>query len=341
MVFQMQGSSPNTGIAGDDPAAAAVRGLDVRGLLGRYAVPLILLGAIVLFSLLEPETFFTVGNLKTILVTQAVLVVLTLGVMIPLAAGEYDLSVAAVLGFSATFIAHLTTVAGWSTGTSIAFSLLVAVAIGVTNGIFVVYFGVNSFITTLGTSSLVTGMATAIVGATTIGGIPDAITAVGSTQLLGFGLPIFYALALAIVLWFVLENLPIGRYLFFTGEGREAARLAGVRVNRIRFCTFILSALLAWFAGFLLLGQTGSANTTYGGPFLLPAFAAAFLGATTIKLGRYNVWGAVLAVYLLETGTVGLELLGAAHWVSDVFNGAALVLAVTFARLASGDRTKT
>jgi ribose transport system permease protein len=323
----------------ETPAArrAADRG-DARSLLGTYAVPLILIAAIVLFSLLRPETFFTVGNLKTILVTQAVLVVLTLGVMIPLAAGEYDLSVAAVLAFCATLTAHLTAVAHWSPGLAIAFTFLVALTIGVTNGIFVVVFGVNSFITTLGTSSFITGIATAVVGPTTIAGIPAAITDPAQWQILGFGLPIFVALALAVLLWFILENTPIGRYVFFTGEGRDAARLAGVGVNRIRFGAFVVSALFAWLAGFILLGQTGSANTTYGAPFLLPAFAAAFLGATTIKPGRYNVWGCVLAVYLLETGTSGLELLGAEAWVSDVFNGAALVLAVTFARVMSRER---
>ncbi|MCW3011816.1 MAG: Ribose transporter, permease protein, partial [Solirubrobacterales bacterium] len=326
-------------LAGPPAGAPGPARDSARVVVGRYAVPLILLASIVLFSFLRPETFFTVGNFKTILVTQAVLVVLTLGVMLPLAAGEYDLSVAAVLGFSATLIAYLTTTSGWSPIAAIAFSLLVALAIGATNAIFVVHFGVNSFIATLGISSLVTGIATAIVGPTTIGGVPSAVTALGRTELLGFGLPIFLALALGVLLWFVLENTPNGRYLFFTGEGRDAARLAGVRVNRIRFVVFLLSAVLAWFAGLLLLGQTGSANTTYGTAFLLPAFAAAFLGATTIRVGRYNVWGCVLAVYLLETGTTGLELLGAAYWVSDVFNGAALVLAVTFARAVSRERS--
>lgn len=312
-----------------------MRSSDVRSFLGRYAIVLALVATVVLFSALRPDTFFTTGNFKTIVVTQSVLVVLALGVTIPLAAGEFDLSVPAVLGFTASLLAHLTAEAGWSPAPALLVCLLVALAVGLANAIFVVHFGVNSFITTLGSGTFVTGIATASVGATTIGGLPKALTDPARTQLLGLDLPVFYALAIAIVLWFVLEHTPPGRYLFFTGEGREAARLAGVRVNRIRFVSFVSSALLAWFAGFILVGQTGAANTTFGGPFLLPAFAAGFLGATTIKPGRYNVWGTVIAVLLLASGTTGLQLLGAADWVTDVFNGAALVLAVTLARLVS------
>ncbi len=327
-------AAPREGAA-PPPQAAAFARLDPRALVAQYAVPLTLLAAIVLFSVLRPETFFTVDNFKTILVTQSVLIVLALGLTVPLAAGEFDLSVAALVGFSAALTAHLTVVSGLAPGTALLVSFLVALAVGVANAVFIVYFGVNSFVTTLGTGTFITGLATAIVGATTIAGVPQSLTRPMREQLFGIDLPVYYALALALVLWFIFEHTPLGRYLFFTGEGREAARLAGVPVNRIRFGALVVSSLVAWFAATILLGQTGAANTTFGAPFLLPAFAAGFLGATTIKSGRYNVWGTVVAVLLLAVGTTGLQLLGAAGWVSDVFNGAALVLAVTFARIVS------
>lgn len=323
-------SSAHTPLSG--PPKIRVR---VRGLIGQYAVPLALLAAIAIFSMLRPETFFTVDNFRTILVTQSVLIVLALGVTLPLAAAEFDLSVAAVLGFSASLVAYLSAELGWSSGLALLVSFLMALAVGLTNALFIVHFSVNSLIVTLGTGTLVTGVATATVGATTIGGVPPTLTDPMRRSFLAMDLPVYYAFALAIVLWFLLEHTPIGRYIFFTGEGREAARLAGVPVNRIRFGTLVTAALMAWFAGFILVGQTGAANTTFGGPFLLPAFAAGFLGATTIKPGRFNAWGTVAAVLLLAVGTTGLQLLGAADWVSDVFNGATLVLAVTLARVVS------
>ena len=307
-------------------------------LLGRYAIVLVLLLLVVGFSLLRPDTFFTIGNFKSILVTQAVVIVLALGLTVALAAGEFDLSIASMIGFTGALVAHLTSQLGWAVVPAIIVSFLAAVAVGSVNGLVVVHYRVNSFIATLGMGSIILGIALAITGTTVIGGLPDGITEPARAQLFGFDLPVYYALALAAALWFFFEYTPLGRYVFFTGEGPDAARLAGVPVARIRFFSLIASALFAWLAGLLLVGQTGAANPSYGGPFLLPAFAACFLGATTIKPGRFNAWGTVVAALLLATGTTGLQLLGAATWVESVFNGAALVLAVTLAQLVSRDR---
>jgi ribose transport system permease protein len=308
---------------------------DVREPLGRYAVVLVLALMILVFSVLRPETFFEVDNFKSIAVTQSVLLVLALGVVVALAAGEFDLSVAAVLGFTGGLFAYLTGIEGWSAGTAALVTLAAALAVGAANGFFVVVVGVNSFITTLGMAAVVTGTAKAIYGAVTIGGVPQALSDPVRADVLGLGAPFLYALGLTVVLWYVFEHTPMGRYIFFTGEGLEAARLAGVRVNRLRFGALITASLCAWLAGMILVGQTGAANATFGLPFLLPAFAAGFLGATTIRPGRYNAWGTFVAVYLLAVGTTGLQLLGAADWVSDVFNGGVLILAVTLARLVS------
>jgi ribose transport system permease protein len=309
-----------------------------RAFIGRYAVVLALLAFIVFFSVLRPDTFFTIDNFESILITESVLVVMALGLVLPLGTGEFDLSVAAVLGFSAGLLAHLTSANDWSVVAALVVTFMCALGVGVVNGLFVVGLGVNSFITTLGVATIVSGLAIAIFGAETIGGIPSSFSDPFREEIFGIDTPVYLAFALALVLWYFLEHTPTGRYVFFTGEGREAARLAGVRVNRIRFGALVASALFAWLAGIVLAAQTGAAQATYGNPFLLPAFAAAFLGATTIKVGRPNAWGTVVAVYLLAVGTTGLQLLGAADWVEDVFNGSALVLAVALARLTARER---
>ncbi|MGH2985892.1 MAG: ABC transporter permease [Solirubrobacterales bacterium] len=309
--------------------------IGIRSFVGRYAVVLALLAMIVVFSLLRPDTFATRANFESILVTESVLVMIALGVTVALAAGEFDLSVAAVVGFAAGLLAHLTSDLGWALAPALGLTFLACSLVGVANGIFVVGFGVNSFITTLGTGTVVGGLALAIFGAETIGGVSSDLTDVVRSEVAGIGISALGALVLAGALWYLLEHTPSGRYLFFTGAGREAARLAGVRVNRVRFGALVASAAFAWLAGIVLAGQTGAAQATFGQPFLLPAFAAGFLGATTIKPGRYNAWGTVIGVYLLAVGTTGLQLLGAADWVDDVFNGSALVLAVTLSRLVS------
>jgi ribose transport system permease protein len=326
--------------AGGAPSMERRPRMDAQRLLGRYAVVLVLLAMLVVFSILRPDSFFTAANFRSLATTQAVLVVVSLGLTIALATGEFDLSIAAVLGFSASLVAYLTGTEQWAAVPAVLVSLAAALTIGALNALFVVGFGVNSFITTLGMGTFVGGIAVAIVGPTTTGGIPSVITDPARATLFTVGLPFWFALVLVVALWFFLEHTPAGRYVFFTGEGREAARLAGIAVSRIRCWGLITSALGAWLAGMILLGQTGAANPTFGDAFMLPAFAAAFLGATTIRAGRYNAWGTLVAVYLLAVGTTGLQLLGAADWVSDVFNGAVLVLAVTFAGLVSRQRTR-
>jgi ribose transport system permease protein len=132
-----------------------------------------------------------------------------------------------------------------------------------------------------------------------------------------------------------MEYRPLGRKLYATGGNELAARLSGIQTDRLIALSLIVSGGIAAFAGVIFAANIGSGSLTAGPPFLLPAFAAAFLGATTIKPGRYNAWGTLFSVLLLAVGTTGLQLAGAANWVTDVFNGAALVLAVTFANLAS------
>lgn len=306
-----------------------------RRLVERYAVALVLIALLVGFSIGEPSTFATAANFKTIVNTQSVLVVVALGVTVALAAGEFDLSIGSVMGFSGAVLAFLTSEHQWSTGAALGLTFGAALGIGLLNALFVVRFRVNSLITTLGMGTFISGLAVAVAGDTTIGNLPSALTTPTEASLEGVQTPVFLALALVIVLWYVFEHTPVGRHLFFTGEGREAARLAGVRVDRLRVGALVCSAVGAWLAGIILAGQTDGAVSTFGQPFLLPAFAAAFLGATTIKPGRYNAWGTLLSVLLLAVGTTGLQLLGVASWVTDVFDGAALVLAVTFANLAS------
>ncbi|MGK2939120.1 MAG: ABC transporter permease [Solirubrobacteraceae bacterium] len=299
---------------------------------------LALVALVVGFSLAEPDTFATVANFKTIANTQAVLVIIAVGVTVVLVTGEFDLSFPAVVGFSGSVMASLTSASHWSAGTALALTFVAALAIGLLNALFVVRFRVNSLIATLGMGTFIGGLAVAIAGNATIGNLPSGLTGAVTRSVGGIQMPVFVALAFVVALWYVLEQTPLGRRLFFTGEGREAARLAGVRVNRLRVGALVCSALCAWLAGVILAGQIDGAVSTFGEPYTLPALAAAFLGATTIKPGRYNAWGTLAAALFLAVGTTGLQLAGVADWVTNVFYGAALVLAVTFANLASTER---
>jgi ribose transport system permease protein len=133
----------------------------------------------------------------------------------------------------------------------------------------------------------------------------------------------------AFIFWYGLERTPLGRRVQASGANREAARLAGVATKRFVFLSFVVSGLMASVAGLLVSARVGSVSPTLGPPYLLPAFAACFLGATQIRPGRFNVWGTVLALILLATGVKGLQLAGGELWLTELFNGVALVGAVT------------
>lgn len=288
---------------------------------------------IVLFGALEADTFLTAANFETIFGSQAVLVVLTLGLLFPLTAGDYDLSVASVLTMSAMIVALLNVNQGWPVGLAIVAALAAGVLVGVVNGMLVTLLEAESLVVTLGSGAFVSGLVFWMSDSNTIGGVSEALSdAVIVRELLGIPLSFFYGLALCIAVWYVLEYRPIGRRLLFVGKGRNVARLSGVRVERVRFGALVASAAVGGLAGVLYAGTIGGADPSSGASFLLPAYAAAFLGATSIVPGRFNPWGSIVAVYFLVTGVTGLQLLGADSYVQQLFYGGALILAVALSQ---------
>jgi ribose transport system permease protein len=263
---------------------------------------------------------------------------LALGVTVVLLVGEFDLSAASVMGMSASVVAYLTTARDFSILAAVAVVLVAALLIGAVTSFFVVKVGIHSFIVTLGMGTLVTGAAIGLAGTTTIGGIPDGLTDVFRANIVGVEAAFFLMLAVAVIGWVLLQKMPLGRNIFFTGEAPTAAALAGNRVPALRVGSLVTSSVLAALAGVMLVGQIGAASPTIAAPYLLPAYAAAFLGATAFTPGRFNVWGTLWAVYLLAVGTVGFQVLGLNSWVTDVFNGAVLVVAVAFSRLFGRQR---
>lgn len=304
-------------------------------LLERYALLIVWLGVIVVFGILRPDTFLTTANFSTIFGSQAILVVLTLALIVPLTAGDYDLSVAATMGISAMTLAILNVNHGWSIGLSIAAALGVGLLIGLVNGAIVVLLGLDSLIVTLGTSTFISGLILWMSNSQTVSGVSeDLIDWVVVKQLFGIPLAFYYGIAIGLVMFYVFEFMPVGRRLLFVGRGRSVARLSGIRVVRLRWGAFAISGMISAFAGVLYAGTLGSADPTSALSFLLPAFAAAFLGATTIQPGRFNPIGSIAAVYFLVTGITGLQLLGVQTFVQQLFYGGALVLAVALSQLA-------
>jgi ribose transport system permease protein len=312
-------------------AAARIR---VLRRLEASVLPIGLVGVYVAFGLAEPGRYATVANLATMLASQAVLVLVTLALLLPLTAGDYDLSVGAVVGVSAMTIALLNVQEHWNVWLAVLVAAGVGTAVGAVNGFFTIFVGIESLIVTLGTATLIQGVTLWTSGSNTVSGVSESlINPVIVDRFLQIPLEFYYALAVALVMWYMFEYTPVGRRLLITGRGPVVARLTGIRVSRMRAGSFVLSGLISALAGALYAGTSGAAAPTGGTEFLLPAFAAAFLGATTVYPGRFNPIGSIIAVYFLVFGVTGLEFLGAPDYVQDLFYGAALILAVSFSQV--------
>jgi ribose transport system permease protein len=321
-------------------AAAPARRVRSWRRIESFVIPLALIVVFIAFSVAEPGRYATVSNLAMMLASQAVLVLVTLALLLPLTAGDYDVSVGAMVGLSTMIIAQLNVQDDWPVGWAVAFAALVGVVVGAINSFFIIVVGIESLIVTLGMATLLQGITLWISGSNTISGVSQSLIDVTILyRLFGVPLEFYYAVGLAVVLWYVFEYTPLGRRLLIAGRGPVVARLTGIRVNRIRAGSLIIASLICAFAGALYAGTSGAAAPTGGTEFLLPAFAAAFLGATTIYPGRFNPIGSLVAVYFLVFGITGLEFLGAPDYVQEVFYGAALIIAVTFSQLVrAGDK---
>lgn len=330
-------STPTTttdqGPATTTPTVPAVRTRSARGVAERFALLGVWLAVLVVFSVLRPETYPTAGNLQSVLGSQAVLLIVALGVLLPLTTGEFDLSVASTLSLSAMVTAVLNVQHGWGIAASVAAGLGAALAVGAANAVGVVRFGIPSFIVTLGSGTFALGVVQWISGQTSVTGIdPALVSATVGGRFLGVPLQFYVALLAAVLLALLLEFTPLGRRLLFVGRNPKVAELSGFAVDRLRAGAFLGAAFVAGLAGVVYAGALGGADPSSGQSFLLPAFAAAYLGATTIVPGRFNPLGTVVAVYFLSSGIVGLQMLGAQNFVQQLFYGGALVVAVGLSR---------
>jgi ribose transport system permease protein len=286
------------------------------------------------FGLTEPSVFLTSSSFQTIFNSQAALVFLSMALLCTFVIGEFlDLSVASVLGLSAMIVPVLTVLHGVNVVEASLIAVAVGLACGLINATLVVVVGVNPIVVTLGMSTLLTGVALWISDLNTISGLSGSYSNFANASFLGLPLSFYYGVVITLVFAYVLYLTPLGRHMKFLGANREVSRLAGVAVNRIRFGAFLVSGLISAVGGVVLVSSLRGFDPESSAVYLLPTFAAVFLGTAVIDPGEFNPLGAFVGVYFLETGIIGLQELGYGGWVSDVFYGAALVVAVTISTI--------
>ena len=311
------------------------------GWLRQYSLLALLLASIVFYSTWSDTSgvFNQTGVFQNIAASQSVLAVLTLGLLIPMISGNLDLSIGSTAGLASIAAAGLYADQGAPLVVGLVFGIGVGAVVGLVNGLVVTRFGIDSFIVTLGTASLILGVVNWYSGGTSIiQGIPQSIIDFGGGRALGIP-KLFYVMVVAAALvWYLLEQTPYGRNLHAIGSNKAASRLVGIRVERDTCLAFVLSGTFAGVAGVMVLAQQGAGNPQVGQSYTLTAIAAAFLGAASFKLGKLNVLGSLVAIFFLAVNITGLQFAGVANWISDVFTGLSLVLAVAFAGILSRPR---
>jgi ribose transport system permease protein len=295
------------------------------------------------------RTFLTLENIQNVLGNQAIVGILALAIIVPLVCGEFDFSVGAIHGLTQMLFAgfmfkgfFMFTTLPWPV--ALVLAVVVSALIGLSTGNTVARVGVNSLIVTLGLSTVLLGIVKWYTGGNAImQGLDKGVTSLGSKTLFEIPVVAYFLVVAALGVWYLLEHTPYGRYLQSIGSNREAARLVGLPVERYVLLAFVISGTLAGFAGILLVARNGTANPLPDGGITqtLQALAAAYLGATCIKPGRFNVPGTLIAIFFLAFTVSGLVFAGVDDWIKDVFNGAALFVAVLISTIVGRKRAGT
>jgi ribose transport system permease protein len=337
------GESTDNPDSGRDEVSASTSWVARLG-LNKYS-GLYLLGAFfIFFGLTESNFLLWNGSIEFVLTEEVIVCTLALAFLVPLTTETFDLSIGANMALALVIVNKMALETDLPDGVGALVGMLACLVVGAINGLIVVKLRVNSFIATLGMSQVIAALIRRIHdGGNIVNAFGDSYINFGKGSLFSFKWPwsetmielpyyFFYGLIVATGIWYVLEHTPVGRKMFATGGNNEAARLSGVKTDRLQWGSLIASAGIAGFAGLIYSWKFATYTSSVGPPLLFTAVGAVFFGASQLK-GRPNVWGTVIAVYTLAFGIkgIGLRYPGEIDWMQPMFEGLVLIIAVAIA----------
>jgi len=294
---------------------------------------------VALFAILLPGTFAGIQTLRAILGNNTTVALLAMAEMLVIACGNYDLSIAYSIGLMHIIAMSLIVWAGVPWPVVVIITIAAGGLIGWINGVLVEYAKIDSFIATLGVGTILYGVGTFITNGTqVVGVVPQPFALINDGRVLGLPFPTYIVAVIAVLAWLGLEHFPVGRQLYAIGANRRAAELSGVNSRRLVMGSFVCGGLIVGLAGVILAARLQVAQSSVGPEFLLPAFVGALLGATTVRPGRVNAAGTIIAVLVLAVGIAGLQQLGNSFFVEPIFQGGALIISVGLAGYAARRR---
>jgi ribose transport system permease protein len=310
------------------PLAAVLRWLSFRNISAIY----IFAAIFIVFSIWVPDTFLSESTWRALIDSQAITALVAIGLVLAVSTGAFNLAVGTEVGLGAIFVGWLLADQGASIPVAIVLTILAGGIIGLISGLLITLARIDSFIATLGVSSVLLALISWVSGDQQILNLGHSFQQLGTGEFLIFTWPVWIMVGVGIVVWYLLERTPAGRHIYATGGNIEAARLAGVKTKRVIVLSLVGCGMITGLGGLLLTATIGTGDPTVGPAYLLPAFTAVFLGSTQFREGRFNILGTVLVVYVLAAGVKGFQLAGAPTWIPDLFNGVALLTAVALAK---------
>jgi len=299
---------------------------DVLVFAGKYGTVISLLGMIIVFSILLPA-FRSPLNIVNLLGQTAILSILAAGMTCTLKLGDFDLSIGAIAAITGIVTAKIL-LNGGGIPFAIICGLITGVVIGLMNGFFVAYIGLSAFVCTLATMSIVFGLCMAITKGIALWDLPQSFDFFGRGDVLGIPFRFIFMICLLFVLWFFHNYTPTGRRMDAIGGNPVAARLSGINVEWNRLLGYLMSGVCAAAAGIVLASSTMYANTTQGAAYLLDAFGAAFIGAATVRIGQFHIWGTFVGVLIVVVAINGLVILMVPGYLTDMIKGIILLIAI-------------
>jgi len=300
--------------------------LDVGAILRRFGLLLALLLLGTVLSFLSPQ-FLTVQNLLNLFLQATVIATIAVGMTLVILTAGIDLSVGSVLAFTAVVTADVL-----QTGIPVPFGVLVGLAlggvVGLVNGLLVTHAKIPPFIATLGMMTLVRGLALSYSGGKPITGLPEAFLAIGTSHFLLIPTPVWIAVVIYAVGIFILTRTTFGRYIYALGNNEEAARFAGLPVLATTLTVYVISGVLAAFAGMILVARLDSAQPVMGIRYELDAIAAVVVGGAALTGGEGTLWGTLLGALIMAVIANAINVIGVSPFYAQVVQGGVIIAAL-------------
>ncbi len=302
-----------------------------QSLWNNAGMAVVFVGIFVGVSLFVPN-FFSWVNMKGLALSVSMVGMVSCTMLFCLASGHFDLSVEAVVACSGV-LAAVTTNATGSVGLGILAGIAAGGAVGLINGIVIAKFRINALITTLATMQIVRGFGYIVSGGSAVGVRQERFFTLGTSALLGIPTPVWITILCFIVFGVLLRSTAFGRNTLATGGNEQAARLSGIRIDRVKILIFSMQGLMAGFAGVVLASRMTSGQPTTSQGFALEVIAACVLGGVSLTGGVGNMTGTIVGVLIMGTVQNAMDLQNVPPFYQYVARGLILLAAVLFDEL--------